>query len=69
MPTPIPSPQDLPTGRFLPSAAHYDQSMGEFLLPYSSVRTAEDPEAMLLTFFQSAYEAAAELAGWDRARA
>jgi hypothetical protein len=31
------------------------------------VRTAEDPDAMLLSFFQSTYEAAAELAGWDRA--
>jgi hypothetical protein len=30
------------------------------------VRTADDPDAMLLEFFQDTYEAAAELAGWDR---
>jgi len=31
------------------------------------VRTASDPDAALLSFFQTTYEAAAELAGWDRA--
>jgi Family of unknown function (DUF5996) len=31
------------------------------------VRTANDPDRLLLEFFQSLYEAAAELAGWDRA--
>jgi len=35
------------------------------VLPYESVRTAEDPKAFLLTFFQSAYEAGARTAGWD----
>jgi hypothetical protein len=50
-----------------PDAAYYDGDLGEFLLPYRSVRTAEDPDAMLLSFFDSTYEAAAELGGWDRA--
>ena len=36
------------------------------LLPYASVRTAEDPESSLLGFMQSTYEAAAELGRWDR---
>jgi hypothetical protein len=31
------------------------------------VRTASNPDAALLSFFQTTYEAAAELAGWDRA--
>jgi hypothetical protein len=31
------------------------------------VRTANDPDRLLLEFLQSSYEAAAELAGWDRA--
>jgi hypothetical protein len=35
------------------------------VLPYESVRTAADPKAFLLTFFQSAYEAGARTAGWD----
>ena len=50
-----------------PAAAYYDATLGEFLLPYSAVRTASDPDAALLSFFQTTYEAAAELAGWDRA--
>jgi hypothetical protein len=50
-----------------PDAASYDTSLGEFVLPYEAVRTAEDPDALLLAFCQTTYEAAAELAGWDRA--
>ena len=50
-----------------PDAASFDAAFGEFLLPYRAVRTAPDPEAMILEFFQSTYDAAAELAHWDRA--
>jgi hypothetical protein len=50
-----------------PDAAYYDGDLGEFILPYGSVRSAVDPDAMLLSFFQSTYDAAAELGGWDRA--
>ncbi|MFF2315224.1 DUF5996 family protein [Arthrobacter sp. NPDC058097] len=49
-----------------PEAAFYDGAMREYLLPYTAVRTAGNPDATLLEFFQSIYEAAAELAGWDR---
>jgi len=49
-----------------PAGAHYDPQLGEFVLPYSAVRTAADPDATLLTFLQSTYEAAADLASWDR---
>ena len=50
-----------------PAAARYDTDLGEFVLPYRAVRTAADPDAMLLGFLQSTYEAAAERADWDRA--
>ncbi|MDQ1490056.1 MAG: hypothetical protein QOJ23_2570 [Actinomycetota bacterium] len=50
-----------------PADGYYDADLGEFLLPYTAVRTAKDPDQALLAFFQSTYEAAAELAGWDRA--
>ncbi|UFP96266.1 DUF5996 family protein [Gloeobacter morelensis] len=49
-----------------PEAAFYSAQMGEFLLPYAAVRQADDPEGMLLAFLQSTYEAAADLAQWDR---
>jgi len=50
-----------------PAGARYDTTLREFVLPYESVRDAADPDAALLDFFQSTYEAAADLAHWDRA--
>jgi len=50
-----------------PAEAHFHETLGEVLLPYDAVRTAVDPDAALLAFLQSTYEAAADLAGWDRA--
>jgi hypothetical protein len=50
-----------------PDAAYFDDRLGEFILPYGAVRAADNPDALLLAFFQSTYEAAADLAGWDRA--
>lgn len=47
--------------------ACYDDTVREFILPYEAVRTAGDPDAMILAFAQSTYEAAAELGHWDRA--
>jgi hypothetical protein len=51
-----------------PQGAFFSEALGEFLLPYDDVRNARDPEASLLSFLQSTYEAAAETAHWDRAR-
>jgi len=50
-----------------PAAAFFSEALGEFLLPYDAVRTAADPDAALLSFLQSTYEAAARAADWDRA--
>jgi len=47
--------------------ARFDETYGEFVLPYGEVRASDDPDRMLLEFFQSAYDAAADLARWDRA--
>ena len=49
-----------------PEAATYHKELGEFILPYEAVRTADEPDNALLDFLQSTYEAAADLAGWDR---
>jgi hypothetical protein len=49
-----------------PAAAYYNRDLGEFILPYEAVRTAAAPDEMLLDFFQSTYDAAADLADWDR---
>ena len=50
-----------------PAQAYYDGNLHEYLLPYDAVRTAESPDELLLAFLQSTYEAAADLAHWDRA--
>ena len=49
-----------------PSAGSYDKNFGEFVLPYEEMRQSADPDATLLSFLQSTYEAAADLAQWDR---
>ncbi len=51
----------------LPEAATWNADLGEFVLPYDAVRTAEDPDATLRAFMQSTYEAAASAGKWDRA--
>jgi uncharacterized protein DUF5996 len=50
----------------LPEGASYSTELGEFVLPYEAVRRADDPDALLLAFLQATYEAAADLADWDR---
>jgi hypothetical protein len=50
-----------------PDGARYDRAAREFILPYEAVRNANDPDGALLQFIQTTYEAAADLAHWDRA--
>jgi hypothetical protein len=63
---PVPDGFDL--ARVGPEAAMFDTQLGEFLLPYDAVRSSADPDTALLVFLQSAYEAAANLAHWERSR-
>jgi len=62
-----PAPDGFASAAISPAPARFDPGLGEFLLPYDAVRTARDPDAALLSFLQSTYEAAADLARWDRA--
>jgi len=50
------------------AAGGFDEQWQEFTLPYAQVRAAPDPGRMLGEFLQSTYDAAADLAKWDRAR-
>ena len=63
-----PVPDGFKNSSVSPKGAFYSDTLGEFLLPYDEVRNAADPEASLLSFLQSTYEAAAEAAHWDRPR-
>ena len=61
-----PEPQGFRTAKVRPDAASFNEALGEFILPYDAVRTADDPDKALLEFLQSTYEAAAVAAKWDR---
>ena len=61
-----PEPQGFRTAAVRPEAAFFSEALSEFVLPYDAVRTAADPDAALLAFLQSTYEAAANAAKWDR---
>jgi len=61
-----PVPEGFAEQSISPATAFYSQEAGEFILPYEAVRTANDPDATLLEFLTSTYEAAATTAKWDR---
>jgi hypothetical protein len=61
-----PAPGAFGAATVRPEAAYFSAALGEFILPYEAVRMAADPNATLLAFLESTYEAAADLAGWDR---
>jgi hypothetical protein len=61
-----PEPPGFPDHPVTPADAFYSREMGEFLLPYEAVASAEDPDATLTAFLETTYEAAAERADWDR---
>jgi hypothetical protein len=62
-----PTPEGFDRARVEPAEAYFHEGLREFVLAYEHVRTAADPDATLLSFLQSTYEAAAAAAGWDRA--
>ena len=62
-----PTPDGFAEAPVGPDATFWTSELGEFVLPYEAVRTADDPEAALLRFAQESYAAAADLADWDRA--
>lgn len=62
-----PEPKGYREQRVGPAEARFDAQLGEFVLPYASVRATADPDAKVLEFLQTTYEAAANTASWDRA--
>ena len=61
-----PEPDRFKEAGIRPEKAYYHQELREFVLPYEAVQQADDPEATLLDFLNSTYEAAADLAQWNR---
>jgi hypothetical protein len=62
-----PEPVGLRERRLAPAeAAWHDAGTGSLaILPYDAVRAAADPAGAVLAFYESAYQAGAEAAGWD----
>lgn len=63
----FPEPGGFKDASIRPNSAFYHPDLGQFLLPYEAVRTSAAPHEQILDFYESAYQAAASLAGWDRA--
>jgi hypothetical protein len=61
-----PEPEGFRERRVTPDA-DFDPTLGEFILPYDSVASAPEPDALLLDFLTTTYAAVAETGGWDRA--
>jgi hypothetical protein len=61
-----PEPPGFSKQEVQPAAAFYDSQLHEFVLLYDDVRRDPSPRQALLAFLQSTYEAAANLAHWDR---
>lgn len=61
-----PAPGGYRAAAVQPDAAFWHEGLSEFVLPYEAVQSAADPDADLMAFLVSTYEAAADLGGWDR---
>jgi hypothetical protein len=62
-----PEPDGFAQAKVKPSDASWNPNLKEFVLPYEAVRESRDPDRAVLDFFQSTYDAAADLGKWDRA--
>ncbi len=62
-----PDPPGFAKAPVRPARAGWNTALGEFVLPYDAVRAAASPDAAVLDFFQSTYQATADLGAWPRA--
>jgi Family of unknown function (DUF5996) len=61
-----PEPAGFGEAHVQPREAFYSTDLKEFILAYDVVRQSDSPDGTLLDFLQTTYEAAADLAAWDR---
>ena len=73
MPDPIfysyayPEPRGFSEAKVEPSLGKYNSQLKEFVLSYDQMRGTDSPDAALLSFARSTYNAASTLGNWDRA--
>jgi hypothetical protein len=64
-----PAPDGFAAGEVSPSAARWEESLGEYLLDWDDVEAAPDPHAAALGFARSAFKHACQVCEWDPALA
>lgn len=62
-----PEPAGFKAAAVRPASASYHSDLSEFVLLCDDVRRLDYPDHAILDFFQSTYDAAADLGKWDRA--
>ena len=60
-----PAPPGFANATLSPSAAHWDNALGEYILDWDGIRTAADPHALALEFTRSVFRHACAVCGWD----
>lgn len=60
-----PKPTNFELAKIKPAIAKWVPAINEFILDYKDLLKSKDPEAELSLFFESSYQAFAELAKWD----
>ncbi|RWO60419.1 DUF5996 family protein [Mesorhizobium sp.] len=61
-----PAPSGFRGASVRPEGAFWHVGLSEFILPYDAVQSAANPDAALMEFLVSTYDAAADLGRWDR---
>jgi len=64
-----PAPEGFATATLSPEAAHWDATLGEFILDWDDIRGDPDPHESALDFCRSAVRHACTVCGWDTALA
>ncbi len=62
-----PTPPGFSSAAVRPSQAFWNRELNQYNLPYDVVRTAANPDEVLMDFLTSTYDAAASTGQWDRA--
>jgi hypothetical protein len=62
-----PRPAGFENAKVGPEGAYYDTGFAEFILPYGAVSASDSSSDALTRFMSDTYDAAADLATWDRA--
>lgn len=61
-----PEPEGFNKAHVEPFEAYYNESLKEFILPYDIVVKSHDPAAVIMSFFETTYNTAADLGNWNR---